>query len=118
MEREAFISQLDELRHRARTYLLGVGTAVFLFNLAIIAYVLHRYPPSVHNRAALGWYLAAFAVTSITVVTFVLLLRQVIARYAPACPTCGTIVTWRERSQILNSGRCPKCSSELVHGIA
>lgn len=118
MEREAFISQLDELKHRTRTYLWSVGTVVFLFNLATIAYVFHRYPPSLYNRAALGWYLAAFAATSITVVAFVLLLRQVIARYAPVCPTCGTIVTWREQSQILNSGRCPKCSSELVHGIA
>jgi DNA-directed RNA polymerase subunit RPC12/RpoP len=118
MEREAFISKLDELKHRSRTYFWGVGTLVFLFNLATIAFVFHRYPPSLHNPSALGWYLAAFAAASIAVFIFALLLRQVIAQYAPTCANCGTIVTWRHRSQGLNSERCPKCSSELMRGNA
>jgi len=118
MEREAFISQLNELKHRSRVYIWGVGALVFLFNLATIAYVFHRYPPRLHSPTAVGWYLAAFAVTSITVFTFASLLRKLIARYAPSCANCGTIVTLRDRSQILNSARCPKCSSEFLHGNA
>jgi hypothetical protein len=115
MERKAFIAQLDELKHRMRIFLWRVGTGVFLLNFAIIAYVFHRYPPPLHSASGLDWYLVAFALTSITLITFKLLSRRIIARYAPVCPSCGTVAIERERSLILDSGLCPKCGSEFVH---
>ena len=118
MLRVDFISQLDELKRRLRPVVYGGWALVFLFDLAVICYIFYRFPPRARNLEGLLWYVAGFVITSMTFVALAIVVRRTIARHAPACPGCGSRATWRERPQILSSGRCPKCGTEFVQDAA
>ncbi|MGE5823084.1 MAG: hypothetical protein ACM36A_00665 [Bacteroidota bacterium] len=111
MTQAEFISRLDELKRHARPVFWWGAALVFLFEALVIYYILHLYP---HARAALPWYFAGFIVMFAAVIAFAVLLRRITVRFAPACPACGAPATWRDRAQVLSSGRCPKCGSEFV----
>jgi len=45
---------------------------------------------------------------------FLFRVNRDIKKFAPKCPSCGSIATWINRSQILETGLCPKCQAEFV----
>jgi hypothetical protein len=104
-----FIAQLNELRRRGRPLFFVGGVAVFLLDLAIVLYVLDRYPLQAHSREALAAYSIGFAACLSAIVALYLALRRTINRHAPVCRTCGAKATWKVRTQVLITGHCPWC---------
>lgn len=114
MTQDEFIFKLNELRRKARPVEYVGGAITFLINLAIILYTFHLYPPGSRSNDAV----IAYVVSCIAMLPFVLAygfaLKRVNTQIAPACPKCGAKATWRDRSQILDTGLCPQCKSEFV----
>ena len=108
------IPQLEIFKRRTRAVFYGGGVFVILLNLAVISYIFYNYPLRAHNLEALPWYVVGFIVTASIVVAFLVLFRQVVARNTPPCPRCGAMATWRELSQVLSSGCCPRCASRYA----
>ena len=105
---------MQELKRRGRRVLYGGGALTMAVSLAVVCFVLLRHPPRAHDRATLVWYTGALAMDVLAVIIFWVVLQRTVARYAPACPRCGVGATWRDRSGILESGRCPRCNAEFV----
>ena len=118
MFRADFVSQLDLLKRRGRLVVYGGIGVALPFNAFVVFETFRRFPPREHNPEAVPWYLAALVITSIPVLALWIVFRYVVARYAPACPSCHARATWIERDEILSSGRCPKCGAELPWTLA
>jgi hypothetical protein len=116
MTQAEFIFQLEELRRRVLPVYYGGGAMVFLFNLTVILYVFHFYPPQIRNQDSLIAYSVVFVACLSVLVGFYIVLRKTISRYAPICSACGAKATWKERSKILTTCRCQKCQSVFILG--
>ena len=117
MKQSDFVSQVNELASRGCAFFLGGGLAILLMGVEIFSYVFHRAPIRAPNSEALWWYLSGFVVTLAPVIAFGLVLSHLVTRRAPACAACGIAITWRERSAVLASGRCPKCNDVFLDDI-
>ena len=108
------IPQFEIFKRRTRAAFYGGGVFVILLNLAVVSYIFYNHPLRAHNQEALPWYVGGFIVTAAIVVAFIVLLRQAVARNTPRCPRCAAKATWRELSQVLSSGCCPRCASRYT----
>src|ERR1017187_545059 len=113
MTQTEFLLKLDRLR-RLKPFFVGGGVLVFVFNAAVIVYVRHNYPQIPLSRASLLWNGAGFVACWAVIGAWYLVLRSMIRRNAPRCPTCNAQATWREAPAILKTGLCPKCQSAFV----
>jgi hypothetical protein len=111
--RDDFIRQLEELKlHGRRVFVIGIPL-ILLFEASTVVYVLKRSRSLPHAQAAAFLMLCGFVPCLIVTVAFYLAIRHTVAKYAPSCPKCAALISWRERASALDSGRCPHCETEL-----
>jgi len=107
-------AQLHHLRRALRpTFFLG-GVLVALVEVTILAATFRAYPLNRYDPNALTWYVVSSFACCVPILVWYLMLRQLLARFAPKCERCGHAVTLLERDRILSTGRCPKCGSAIV----
>jgi hypothetical protein len=114
--RQEILEQLDRLRSQGRG----------LFTLFAMAFVLIAVPFAIYDVRLIGLARAhsstkavlllgfgLFAVWLVTALAFLVAIRRVVGRNAPACPQCSKRITWRDRDNVLLSGKCPYCDFRL-----
>jgi hypothetical protein len=111
--RDEFIRQLEELKLHGRcVFVIGIPL-VLLFEASTVVYVLNRSRSLVHNQKAAFLMFYGFVPCLVVTVSFYLVIRHTVLKYAPSCPQCAAPISWRERANALDSGRCPHCKREL-----
>jgi len=116
MTRSEFIAQLDSLKlHGFRV--LWVGGLSFMLITWPLAFHSFALAGRQSRRASLAFNSIAFGIAVLTFGCFYLVLRRTIAKYSPACSSCGRKITWREKNKVLNSGQCPHCNVEIFDGV-
>jgi len=114
--RSEFISQLDSSeRHGVRVFWVGWAICMLLiWPVVIYSYVFAR---GHSRRASLTFDALACGIALLSLGCFYLVMRRTATKYAPACSSCGRKITWREKNNVLDSGRCPYCNAEMFKAV-
>jgi DNA-directed RNA polymerase subunit RPC12/RpoP len=114
--RKELIEQLDSLKSQTRGLFILFAFVFLLIGIPFVIYDIHlvrlvRAHASLRLVLPLG--LGLFAVWLVAALFCIAVLNRFVARRAPACPQCSKHITWRERSAVLASGKCPHCDFRL-----
>jgi hypothetical protein len=97
-----FISQLDDMRKRARPLMVFVWVVVIALAAEAFYWLIYYGPQA--NRAGILISSAIYMIVwGISGGVLVFCLKRHKARYSPKCPTCNKPLTWRERAQMIVS---------------
>lgn len=113
MTRDELVRQLEELKSRGRSVLFVGFPLVLLFELPIVIYLFEVQRAQPHSRSTAYVGLLGLALSFLIWMVFLVILRRTTVKYSPSCPICAKPITWRERSEVLGSGRCPRCKAQL-----